>query len=440
MAVDILEAIDIEKAYSNLLLNAKIKNKQVNEKDSGLLTELVYGTLQHQLMLDFIMDHFIKKPQKLEGWVKQLFRISFYQLEYLQNIPSHAVVSEAVEIAKIRGHQGISRLVNGVLRNFLRQGTPDASKIKNEDERLSIQYNLPIGLVKTLISEIGMNEFIKLTKSLNKPAKMSIRVNQKFITREEAIRQLQIENYHAALSQIAPSGIIGHSGLPIHTHLFEDGKITIQDESSMLVAEVLDLKKHHHVLDACAAPGGKTTHIAQFLSKENGGCVTAVDIHPHKVKLIKENALRMHVQDVVHECVADSTELSKRFGDEGFDRVLVDAPCSGLGLIRRKPEIRYHVTSDIIESLHQQQLNILHSAAKMVKLEGVLVYSTCTILTKENEMTVNDFLKEHPNFEKVEINNANVKHLQTALGQIKLYPHDFGTDGFFIQKFKKISD
>lgn len=441
VAVEVLSAIEQKGAYSNLLLNEKIAQGQVLKQDSSLLTQLVYGVLQHKLLLDFFIKHYVKRPNKLENWVRQLLRLSIYQLQQLDQIPDHAVLHEAVEIAKMKGHRGISGLVNGVLRNVLRKGVPDPTNIKNKYEQYAVIYNLPVPLVKKLVQQMGEDRFGKLGKSLEEHPRLSMRVNTKYLNVEEAIAALQKEGYKAKPSAVAPAGIIGHSGLPTATSLFKAGQLTIQDESSMLVAEVLDIKPYHQVLDTCAAPGGKTTHIAQFLAEEKSGQVTALDIHAHKVDLIRDQAKRMHLEHLVTARQADSTKLSEYLDpDQQFDRVLVDAPCSGLGLIRRKPEIRYRKTLREIKALQNIQQNILTSAAPFVKLGGNLIYSTCTILDEENKATIQKFLGRHPGFVVDEIQNPALEKLVTAPGTIKLYPQDFGTDGFFIQKLKKVSD
>jgi len=213
--------------------------------------------------------------------------------------------------------------------------------------------------------------------------------------------------------------------------------MTIQDESSMLVAPVMQIEAEHQVLDACAAPGGKTTHIATFLDQEKGGRVTALDIHAHKVKLIEENAARLHVEDVVWAEKMDAREASERFEAETFDRILVDAPCSGLGLIRRKPDIKFSKKEQDFANLPNIQLAILESVAPTLKKDGILVYSTCTILDQENKEVVDTFLAKHPEFEKItpKVNHYVQSEIQEDL--LTIYPHTFHTDGFFISCLRK---
>ena len=219
--------------------------------------------------------------------------------------------------------------------------------------------------------------------------------------------------------------------------MFAYGLLTIQDESSMLVAPTLQLEASHQVLDACAAPGGKTTHIAMYLDAEKGGKVTALDIHQHKVRLIDDNAKRLHVTDVVETKVMDARATDEAFPAESFDRILVDAPCSGLGLMRRKPDIKYNKTASDFTKLPEIQLDILNHAAPTLKPGGILVYSTCTIVSDENQNVVKQFLATHPEFEQASLAVSSVLDTSIQEDMLTLYPHSFMTDGFFISCLRK---
>lgn len=291
LAVEILDKIENEGSYSNLLLREIIAKDDLIIEDRNLLTELVYGVLQRKYKLDYQLEVFIRKQKKIQSWVKQLLRISLYQIEYLERIPNHAIVNEAVNIAKVKGHKGISGLVNGVLRNVLRKGVRNTSEIKNKNQRLSIQYSIPVWLIEEFIEDIGLEETKKLISSFNERPKLSLRVNTRKISRDNAIKRLEKEGYQANKSDISPYGIIVLNGIPVDTSLFEKGLISVQDESSMLVAPALNVRPGDYVLDACAAPGGKSMHIASiFLSEESGGKIQALDIHQHKINLIYQNA------------------------------------------------------------------------------------------------------------------------------------------------------
>ncbi len=438
LALDILEQIEQEGAYSNLLLREVINETEISKEESNLLTELVYGVLQNRLLLDYQLEPFIKKQKKMESWVKQLLRLSLYQMTLLDRIPDHAIINEAANVAKVKGHRGVVGLVNGVLRNIQRTGVKDPTKIRQTNERLSIQYSLPLWLVDKFIEQLGPEETEALAQTFSNKAKLSVRVNTKKIARTDAIKELKKEGFDASLSEISPYGIIIHQGVPVHSRLFKEGYLAIQDESSMLVAPALNVEPHHQVLDACAAPGGKTMHIAtSFLEADKQGKVTALDIHEHKIQLIQSNANRLQVENVVEAKQLDAREVANVFGVEVFDRILIDAPCSGLGLMRRRPEIRYNKSKEDILSLQQLQLEILNSASQSLKVGGELIYSTCTITQTENQDVVKQFLEENDSFEQIRIEQTNDVLQLSEDGSLTIYPHQYHTDGFYIARFKK---
>lgn len=437
VALRALERIDQGGAYSNLLLRELIEKSRLSDKDSRLLTELVYGTLSRQRLLAFYIQPSIVKAKKVDDWVKLLLELSLYQLLYLDKVPSHAVLNEAVEIAKARGNEGIGKFVNGVLRNIQRQGVPSLETIKDPIERLSREISLPKFLTKKLVAEIGEEETRKLGLSLFEPSHISCRVDTRKITREKVLEILEEEGIEARKSEVSPYGIIADRGYIAGSSLFTYGLITIQDESSMLVAPALQIEADHQVLDACAAPGGKTTHIATFLDPAVGGKVTALDIHAHKTALIEENAKRLQVVDVVETRTLDAREAGTAFAEESFDRILVDAPCSGMGLMRRKPDIRYNKKPEDFQKLPVIQLDILESVAPALKPGGLLVYSTCTFAPEENQEVVAAFLERHSDFSLVEVPVGNVVQSSIEKNMLTIYPQQYMTDGFFISCLRK---
>lgn len=438
LAVEILRKVETEDAYSNLLLRQVIEENNLTKEDTNLLTELVYGVLQRKLTLDYQLKPFIGKQKKLKNWVKQLLRISLYQMEYLERIPAHAIVNEAVKIARLRGHKGIAGLVNAVLRNIQRQGVRDIFDIKDVNQRLSIQYSLPVWLIKEFIEDLGLEEAEKVAASLGERPKLSLRVNTNKTSRDEAIETLKGEGYKSVKSEISPYGIIALNGIPADSKLFRDGLISVQDESSMLVAPALNVAPNHYVLDACAAPGGKAMHIAaNFLDEAKGGRLVALDIHQHKINLINQNAKRQGVKNIVKAIRSDARHVLKQFEENRFDRILIDAPCSGLGLIRRRPEIRYNKTKKDIQSLQKLQMDIINEASKALKADGELIYSTCTLTKTENQEVVKAFLAQNKDFTQIKVELPNEQLTIQADGSITIYPHQYGTDGFFISRFKK---
>lgn len=437
-ALTALERVAKGGAYSNLLINEVAKSGQLQDKDQRLMTEIVYGTIARQLLLDYYLSDFLKKAKKVEDWVQLLLRLSVFQMLYLDKVPDHGIINEAVEIAKYRGNPGTAKFVNGVLRNFQRQGAADLAAIKDPTDRLATEISMPRWLTEKLVAQLGVDRTRQLGLSLFDTSHVSARVDTRFLSREDAIDSLAADGIEARESAISPYGIVAEKGFLAGSFQFKMGRLTVQDESSMLVAPVLQVAPDNQVLDACAAPGGKTTHIATFLDTERGGQVTALDIHRQKVALIQENATRLHVQEVVKAQQMDARTVAENFAPESFDRILIDAPCSGLGLMRRKPDIKYGKAEADFARLPEIQRAILNSCATTLKKDGLLVYSTCTIAEEENQQVVAAFLADHPEFVLAEIAVNDLVAQEIHEGTLTIYPDTFGTDGFFISCLRKV--
>ena len=432
VAMNVLNKVETQQAYSNLLINQAMNDAQLSEKDGRLMTEIVYGTISRKLTLEFYLAPFVANAKKIDPWVKQLLLLSLYQLEYLDRVPAHAVVDEAVEIAKAKGNVGASKFVNGVLRTIQRKGLPEVSSIKDPLERLSVELSMPVWLVQKLVATLGEEEAKALGLSLFEPSRVSARVNTALISREEAIQDLIDNDLEVVASELSPVGLTGKKGFIAGSWLFKEGKLTVQDESSMLVAPSLQIEPNHMVLDACAAPGGKTTHMATYIDETKGGKIVALDIHKHKVKLIESNAERLHVSDRVEAKVLDARKISEEYEDETFDRILTDAPCSGLGLLRRKPDIKYSKKESDFEGLPTIQLGILESLAPKLKKSGIMTYSTCTITPEENQGVIRAFLEKHPEFKVIDVKGCEEIQSNEDIPSVTIYPHQYQTDGFFI--------
>jgi 16S rRNA (cytosine967-C5)-methyltransferase len=431
-ALEVIQAVEKNQSYSNLLLNHVIETTNLSSLDKGLLTEITYGTLQRKYTLDYYLNPFLKK--KAESWVQNLLRLSLYQMIYLDKIPDRAVLFEAVEIAKKRGHRGISGMVNGVLRAVQREGVPSLDLIKDPIERLSIETSHPLWMVKRWTSQFGFEKTKNMCEANLLAPLQSARVNLTRTTREEVLDLLIEEGYQVQGSVFIPEAIQSLKGNLAHSNAYKNGLITIQDESSMMVAYALDIIPGQHILDCCAAPGGKTTHIAEKLDKI--GDVTALDLHEHKVKLIQETAARLGL-DNIKAMAIDSRKAGEIFEKNSFDRILVDAPCSGLGVLRRKPDIKYRKSLRDIEQLQNIQQEILEQAAKLLKENGLLVYSTCTVDKLENESTVEAFLSKHKYFEPYPLIVPEPIKPFVKQNMLQIFPQDFGGDGFFIACFRK---
>jgi 16S rRNA (cytosine967-C5)-methyltransferase len=416
-----------------------LQKHPLERADTGLVTEIVYGTIQHLNTIDYYLNRFVTKGVlKLEPWVRSLLRLSLYQVVYLERIPAHAIVNEAVNLAKKKGHQGISGMVNGVMRNVIRQKEhliipSDLPVI----DRLALQFSHPHWMISRWINQFGEQTTELICQANNRPPKTSARVNLMKHSQVEMLAILQQEGMEAKPSKLAPSGIvIDHGGNLAFTRWFTEGSITVQDESSMLVAEAVDPQPGMRVLDCCAAPGGKTTHLAEKM--QDTGIVVACDIHEHKIGLIREQADRLQLQSI-QTVFSDAVDLIKYYADESFDCILLDAPCSGLGVIRRKPDLKWSKQEHEIAAICILQSKLLNAIHGLLKPGGILVYSTCTMEFTENQGMVTQFLQQNPLFTLEAFPNPMflAEHSDASTGMLQILPHHYDSDGFFIARMRK---
>ncbi|HEY2420476.1 MAG TPA: 16S rRNA (cytosine(967)-C(5))-methyltransferase RsmB [Neobacillus sp.] len=437
IAMDLLVTIEKNQSYSNLLLNSTIEKNELSAVDVGLLTELTYGTLQRRMVLDFFLKPFIKDNKKLANWIHHLLRLTLYQMVYLDRIPDRAAIYEAVEIAKNRGHKGIASLVNGVLRSIQREGLPSLDEVSDPIERLALETSHPEWLVTKWVNQFGYDKTKEMCEiNLTAPLQTA-RVNLTKISRDECIALLEEDGFQIEKSPVVPEGIRSLKGNLASTIAFNYGMFTIQDESSMLAAYALGSFQNELVLDACAAPGGKSTHIAEKM--DNTGEVISIDLHDHKVKLINDNAHRLGLENI-KTMAMDSRLLQEQFKAESFDRILLDAPCSGLGVMRRKPDMKYTKTENDIERLSMVQEKLLTSVSPLLKKGGTLVYSTCTVDKEENEQTVKSFLQNNLDFEgDLSFKTRMPEAIQPLIKgfDLQIFPQDFGSDGFYIAVLRR---
>lgn len=429
VALSIINDVLNNNAYANIALNEKIKSENLTELDKNLVTNLVYGTISKKLTLDWYTKPYVKKTKK---WVKNLLAMTVYQIIYMDRIPTSAAVDEAVKIAKKQGDQRLSGFVNGVLRNFTRADFRSFDEISDSTEKLSIQYSMPIDLTKKFVKSFGFEKTVKIFRSIEEPSRASLRVNTTLTDVTTEFNKLARE-FDVELSEISPTGIVAESGHFADLLDFNDGLITIQDESSQLGATVLDAQPTDRILDACAAPGGKTVHIAEYLSE--AGYIEALDLYDHKLRLIRQNAERLHQIEKIRLTKLDARQSFEKFGPDSFDKILVDAPCSGLGLIRRKPDIRYRKETTDFADLQKVQLDILENTCKTLVNSGIMVYSTCTIFDEENYQVIETFLAKHPEFEQVPLTHEKSDLVKN--GCLFITPDAYHTDGFFIAKLRK---
>lgn len=438
-ALEVLTRIEQDRSYSNLLLNQTLQKYKLDKPDAGLSTEIVYGTVQRLNTIDYFLEQFVAKGlAKLEPWVRNLLRLSFYQLYYLDRIPDHAVVNEAVNLAKRKGHQGISGMVNGVLRSVIREKAklvlPDNLP---PDRKMALSASHPEWMVKRWVRQFGEQTAKRICEANNEPPHVSIRVNLLQISREELIARLRAKGLEAEASVLAPAGVIVRGGGNMAlAEEYKEGLYSIQDESSMLVAEWMDPKPGERVLDCCAAPGGKATHLAEKMGDR--GEIIACDVHEHKEQLIREQAERLGLRSI-RTVTADARRLAEHFAPESFDRILLDAPCSGLGVIRRKPDMKWGKKESELADICMVQRDLLEAVHKLLKPGGLLVYSTCTIEGSENDEMIRAFLEKYPEFipdpppseAKPQVDR------EANPASVQILPFDFGSDGFFIARLRR---
>lgn len=439
-ALKILYDISENNAYSNISVNKYLEGEKLREIDRAFTTDLVYGTVKWLLQIDYIIDKFSSvKIKKLSPWIKNILRLGIYQLLHTDKIPSSAACNTSVDLAKRYGHQASSRFVNAVLRNVAKNKNEIPYPEKNNlAEYYSIVYSCPKWLVEKWISLFGAEFTEGLLKSNNEVPDFTIRVNTLKTSREELLEKLQAEGVKAGRGKFLDEAVLLENPSSIaRLDTFKAGYFQVQDESSMLASKVLDPKEGELIIDVCSAPGGKTTHIAQLM--KNKGTVIARDIHPHKLKLIEDTANRIGI-DIIKTQIFDACEVDENLIEKA-DRVIVDAPCSGLGIIRKKPDIKYSKTLSEQTGLIELQRKILNNAARYVKVGGFLVYSTCTIHPEENIENVLTFLEDNSQFSLVGFEDLVPEKLKAdslSEGYLQLYPNINQTDGFFISKIKRM--
>ena len=438
IALTILYKIDKENAYSNIALDEELrKNKKLlKEKDIGLISEIVYGTTTWKLTIDTIIKKYSKlKIEKLSIWILNILRMGIYQIVFLDKIPKSAAVNESVNLAKRYGHPASANFVNAILRKIEKKDFEEMSQIKEPIQRIMLTTSTPKWIIEELLKEKAIQDVEEICKNSNQKPSLSIRVNTLKTTKENLIKELkklQIEVKQGILEDFL---IVEKVKQIENLEIFKQGWCTIQDESAGLAALVLEPREGERILDACSTPGGKTSYLAQLM--KNKGMIEAWDIHPHRTKLVEETAKRLGIQ-IIQTKVKDAT--LKENNIEKFDKILLDVPCLGTGVIRKKPDIKWKHDKTEIEEITKIQKTILQNCSEYLKEGGELVYSTCSILQEENENIISDFLKKNKNFKitPIPINEKNMFYqYRENAGYLKVYPNK-EIDGFFICKIKKM--
>ena len=432
LAVKILNRVLNEGAYSNIILSKELNEVELNDKDKALLTETVYGVLRRKKTLDVIISNFVKDIKIMDKTILNILRVAVYQMNFLDKIPTYAACNEAVEEAK-EISESDSKLVNGILRSFTKN--PDDINVPgNRIDEYAYKFSFEPWMIRLLIKQYGENTAKKIMSGLNTVPKVSIRVNELSSDYDEVYEQLEEMGYEVSEGVICPEAINIKGGKSIAENpLFKEGKITVQDESAMLVAPLLDLEEGMTVIDLCSAPGGKTTHIAEIL--RNTGKVNAFDLHESKLGLIKENCERLGITNVTTSA-GDATKLNAELVASS-DRVLIDVPCSGLGIIRKKPEIKWNKKRNDLREIIPIQREIMNNAWQYLKKGGVMIYSTCTLNKEENEENIEWFVNSHKDCEIKRIFVGKQDNLvYSREGYLTIMPNE-NMDGFFIAKLEK---
>lgn len=406
VAVLALQKIFVDGAYSNIAVNSYLKETDLTPADKALATALIYGVLDRKITLDYVISSFVKTPiKKLSPFTLNVLRTALFQIMYMDKIPESAAVNEAVKLIKKSKESRNSGFVNAVLRNVLRAETllPTGDTVKE----LSVIYSCPESIIESFINDYGKETTIILLNDALKPAPLTVRVN----TVKTDISTF-IEEMPDTVAVEPDGAVVINKGIDINNNdLFKKGHFFVQDTASQIAVALLSPKPNDRVLDMCAAPGGKSFSMALLMG--NKGEIISCDIYDHKCELIKKSANRLEL-DIIKPTVQDGTVYNADLGE--FDCVLCDVPCSGLGIIRRKPDIKYKDFSEF-DGLLPIQRAILNNAKKYVKTGGKLLYSTCTLRKAENEEIVNEFLAQNSDF--------GLEYIHTFM------PHIDGTDGFF---------
>jgi len=440
-AWEILCRVD-EGAFADLALDAALKRMAGSDpRDRGLLTELVYGALRQRGRLDFALARCCSKPLlKTEPKVLNLLRIGAYQILLLDRIPASAAVHSTVELARGIGLERVTGFVNGVLRALTREKEAIAESIAGMPPRQRLVHDLSIPgwLAKRWLREYGLDEAMRIAESFLEPAPFTLRVNTLKISRQEYLARLREAGHEGEPTRFAPEGVTllrrGADALPGA----DEGLFQVQDEASMLVAHLLAPRTGETILDACAAPGGKTTHIAALT--DGKASVLALDLHPSRIQLVNEGAKRLGCSGIEVRAW-DMTRPPGFVGERSFDRILVDAPCSGMGVLRRNPEIRWRRGVEDVRVMAQTQLAILKNAASLLRPGGHLLYSLCTLTPEETEGVVCDFLATCPDFVREDLRQsapAEWASLFDDHGALRTFPHRHGRmDAFFAVRFRR---
>ncbi|MCJ7642107.1 MAG: 16S rRNA (cytosine(967)-C(5))-methyltransferase RsmB [Desulfobacterales bacterium] len=443
ICLDLLNRMEEADRHPDDLLTDSFKRyRHLTPLDRSFLTELTYGTLRWRGKLDWIIRHFSNVPfEKIETSILHTLRIGLYQILFMSRTPISAAVNESVELAKKFRSQGGASFVNAILRSFIRQKEEMVYPALGDDPALHIAViqSHPLWLVQRWVDEMGVQGTLKVCVDNNQIAPLTLRANTLKISRDRLIEALKEKGLEPFPTTYSKEGIELKNPPPVsELPSLKEGLYVIQDEASQLVSAILDPKPGEKILDTCAAPGSKTTHMAQRMGNE--GEIFALDLTTDKLRLIEEACLRLNVKNV-KVMKGDARRLLPTPGDQKFDRILADVPCSGFGTVRRNPDLKWRKSEEDVRRLSAVQASILSNLSGYLREEGVLVYSTCTIFHEENEDVIERFLSEHSAFEPDRIDKVLPENCHSLITQgcFKTFPQGEGMDGFFAVRLMKKS-
>ncbi len=436
-ALQIIYKVNEDGAFSNIAMDRELsKNLLKDRRDIALVTEIVNGTIKNRIYLDYVIQQFSKeKLKKLSPWVRNILRMSAYQIIFLDKIPESAAVNEGVNLTKKYSHQGSVKFVNAVLRNIIRKKEEIVFPEKEKDlcKYLNVKYSFPEGLIKKFLDAYGEENTEKMLSYFNSIPPVWIRINNLLTDSEEIENLFEEKEIKIERSEFVPEAYKIAEGNPVmNMEAYRDGFFSVQDITSMFAVDILDPIPGENIIDVCSAPGGKTVFIGERMN--NTGSIKALELYEHRINIIKENCKRNKVTIVDAEA-GDARYLNLKYAEE-FDRVLADVPCSGLGVLGKRPDLKYQGDSCKESEITEIQRDILKSSAAVLKPGGLLVYSTCTLNKEENEEMVNKFLQENDNFQ-IESFPEKYKKFLTNEGYFQTLPFRDNMNGFFIAKLRK---
>lgn len=429
-------------SFSDIALSRQLSKSDLGERDVAFATELLYGTLRRLNTIDWMIERISDRPvRRMSAWVRNILRIGVFQLAFMDKVPEWAAVDECVKLAYLYAHRGVAGYVNALLRTFVREkdGLVSFPSIEEDPVRhISLAYSHPEWIVERWLGRFGLEETIRLCELDNLPPAFTIRVNTLRILPVELKKRLEDEGQKVTFGRFLPEALtIDRPGRIEKLGSFSEGLFTVQDEASMLSTRILDPKADEFVIDACGAPGGKATHMAELTG--DAACIVCADINEYRLKLVRENCSRLGISGV-RPIVADAASLGSMFHGQA-DKVLLDAPCSGMGVLRRNPDARWRKRKDDLPSLSARQIQLFMGVADCLKEGGVLVYSVCSFEPEETVRVIDDFLRRRTDFEPSGVwpyLPGDLKpYFDLEATHLTLLPQLHGTDGFFIARFRK---